>query len=218
MYAILLNGFCCLPCKSVEFCYGGQVTCRSASLVKAWFQALLGQVQWSTIPMIALSCFSVGYQVCSPRVFYSAWPELQSLSSLVRYSLSSQPIPPPLPVLIFCQAWQSLALLIYSLVFGQRLKGFPIKRLLELFLCIARYSAVPCPKNSSYLGSPELQLVSSIQYVFFSVWALLLCATKSAPRQKNKVDVELTLCFSQQSHPCAVYCPMPKNNCFMYFI
>lgn len=28
--------FIAFLCESVEFCYGGQVTCRSASLVKAW--------------------------------------------------------------------------------------------------------------------------------------------------------------------------------------
>lgn len=74
---------------------------------------------------------------------------------LLGYSLSSQPT--HVLMLIFFQAWWSLALLMHSFSIWQKTRGTPIYRLLGPFLCTARSSAIHCPEKSSHLGRPELQ-------------------------------------------------------------
>lgn len=126
--------------------------------------------------MTAPSGFPVRCQVCSAKFSDPACLELQHLPSLVTSGIFPQLAAHPSPRLIFFQAWWSLAQLMHGLVFGKTQRT-PIYSFLEPFLCTARSSAICCPEKSSHLGSPELQPVSSIRWVFCFLlglhWALL---------------------------------------------
>lgn len=165
--------------------------------------------------MAALSGFSIGCQVCSARFFYSAWPELQHLPSLLTSGISAQQTAHPhtyfLPGMV-----ESYPIDV-QLSIWPKTQRTALNRLLELSL----YSLLLCsslPWKFQLPRQPWITIsVSSIQWVFHLCLGsnALCCKLNSAPRQKARADVGLTLCFSSLKDHIPALCLKTTASCIL---
>lgn len=148
--------------------------------------------------MAAFLVFSIWCHVCSAEFSYSAWPELRHLPSLVIHSAHS-------PRTLYTYFLPGLVEscpndALNSLVFGQKLKGPLYTDFWSSFfaqLTPLQFLALKIPATSA-----ALNYNLCFQWIFCPVNLLLClgstvprCNLESAPRQRARVDVELTLCF-----------------------
>lgn len=152
----------------LSFCYGVQVTCRSAWSVKAWFQALLGWVREGLFLWLPL----LGSQLDARYVQHSFSTLLGQNSNMSHHwwllgcSLSSQPTHSP--VLIFFRAWWGLALVMHTLAFGKTFWSSFFAQLTPLQLPALKSPVTWAALNYNlcflYLMSPLLSVGAPVPY------------------------------------------------------
>lgn len=167
--------------------------------------------------MASFSGFSTGCQKClAPRVFLLCLA--RTLTSPITGGISTQLTAPPssyfLPGLV-----ESCPTDVWLSIWPKHLDLYIS---VTLSLCSSFFcSSLPWkfePSQQSWITTCFLYPINEFAALCLGSTALC-CNLESASRQKARVDVKLTfmLPLSPGSHPCDMYCPMPKNRHFVCF-